>query len=477
MKRYILLWVILVLALACPSLAANKIWPATCLTGTSNCLDAIDGNSLSDGDGAIVVYEDTGTQKVYFYALDSTSGLSEAVPSVISPNSNAGTKRWILTKVVSADTYSDLVYKWASGACSGYLKSDGTCNSGDNLGTSTYSDIMALWGSCTGYLKSDGTCSTGGGGVGFDESGDYTLTGSWDFSGATMLGIFGSPPTAGTSGVPIINDTGLMSLVESSADCIFKGNTGGDGFACATPSAFWDTFNTTVFTGTVTTEQLLCGDTGGGVAKIKSCGAKVTDNSTASNMFYKDADGEVENLTLSGASLSGGTMTVRGIPTGTDPDIATAGYLSQDTDGANLTGDVSIRGYDGTNQFLVARKMHSIHVTVVKPQDLADAVRDKFIFWENDTGMTFTITRIGCWAGTDNTDLTIKEYNADGSNVQTVDAVSITTDGTTIYYAEETTITGATIEATHLLSIDFDDTDDPSYVKCTIRGWFDANVD
>ena len=33
------------------------------------------------------------------------------------------------------------------------------------------------------------------------------------------------------------------------------------------------------------------------------------------------------------------------------------------------------------------------------------------------------------------------------------------------------------VEANHLLFIDFDDTDDPAWVKGTICGWHDANVD
>lgn len=49
--------------------------------------------------------------------------------------------------------------------------------------------------------------------------------------------------------------------------------------------------------GTMTDEQLLCGENTGGVNQVKSCGAKTTDNSTASNSIVKDADGHVENAT------------------------------------------------------------------------------------------------------------------------------------------------------------------------------------
>jgi hypothetical protein len=179
-------------------------------------------------------------------------------------------------------------------------------------------------------------------------------------------------------------------------------------------------------------------------------------------------------VALSALDLGSATLE---IPNGTDPDVTVAGQISQDTDGANVTGDVSGRAFDGTNQFMSWRKMKTIHVTVVKPQDLAGAVRDAFLFWSNETGMTFTVTSIKCWAGTDNTTLNVEETDADGANNATVDALECATNGTAVYTDTQTTITGATIEAGHLLWLDFDDTDDPSFVKLSIEGWFDANVD
>lgn len=64
--------------------------------GASGALDAIDGNDLAGGDAAIVVLA-TG---VYHYKLDGSSSLSENSPYVIVPDSNPGTKRWILVDPV-----------------------------------------------------------------------------------------------------------------------------------------------------------------------------------------------------------------------------------------------------------------------------------------------------------------------------------------------------------------------------------------
>ena len=72
---------------------ANKFYPAVALTGGgTGALDKIDGMDLSDLDAAMVV---TGN-KAYFYTLDDSSGASESSPGVISPDTNAGNKRWIL---------------------------------------------------------------------------------------------------------------------------------------------------------------------------------------------------------------------------------------------------------------------------------------------------------------------------------------------------------------------------------------------
>ena len=159
------------------------------------------------------------------------------------------------------------------------------------------------------------------------------------------------------------------------------------------------------------------------------------------------------------------------IPNGTDPDVDAAGEIAFDTD------DNVLRGYDGAAQFALGRKIEAIHVTVVTPQDLDDGERDAFMFWSNESGMSFVVTGWKGWAGTDDTTLNIEETDADGQNNATVDAVEIATDGTGLFYASDSTITAATIENGHLLFLDFDDTDDPDYVKMTIYGYYNADVD
>jgi len=103
-------------------------------------------------------------------------------------------------------------------------------------------------------------------------------------------------------------------------------------------------------------------------------------------------------------------------------------------------------------------------------------VRDAFLVWSNESGFSFIITGWKAWSGADDTTLNIETTAADGSSNATVDAVEIAT-GSGPYTASDTTITAATIANGSLIWLDFDDTDDPSYVKLTIYGYYNADVD
>lgn len=59
--------------------------------------------------------------------------------------------------------------------------------------------------------------------------------------------------------------------------------------------------------GTPTDEQLVCWEKDGDVWKQKACGAKTTDNTTASHVMAKDNSNEAENLTLPGGFALTGT--------------------------------------------------------------------------------------------------------------------------------------------------------------------------
>jgi hypothetical protein len=71
--------------------------------GATGSLDGIDGALLADGDICIVA---PSSIAVYFYRLNASSGASESSPDIISPDANAGTKRWILTNIVTDQLFT-----------------------------------------------------------------------------------------------------------------------------------------------------------------------------------------------------------------------------------------------------------------------------------------------------------------------------------------------------------------------------------
>lgn len=76
-----------------PVYAAYNFYGATALTGgASGSLDGIDGADLATGDAAYVVT----SSDYYVYYLNATSAAAESSPDIISPDDNAGDKRWIL---------------------------------------------------------------------------------------------------------------------------------------------------------------------------------------------------------------------------------------------------------------------------------------------------------------------------------------------------------------------------------------------
>lgn len=162
---------------------------------------------------------------------------------------------------------------------------------------------------------------------------------------------------------------------------------------------------------------------------------------------------------------------------GADPDVDAAGEIGRDTDGANEAGDSSLRGHDGSNQFLYSRKLKTLNFTLIEP-DQIDAY-DFIPVWHNTSGMTFTIVQWKAWSDDDNVSFEIEEVAQTDYTARTqVDACEIATDLTGVFYGSDLTITHAAIEHDHSLAIDFDGANDtPDYVQISITGWFNADVD
>jgi len=83
-------------------MTAPKMYFATELDTGSYALNSIDGAILSDGDSAIVAFRGSATYGDAFilYIVNATSGATESLPSIVSPATNAGNKRWIFSRVL-----------------------------------------------------------------------------------------------------------------------------------------------------------------------------------------------------------------------------------------------------------------------------------------------------------------------------------------------------------------------------------------
>jgi len=104
--------------------AANTVYYSkTALTGgTATALDYIDGNLLVDGDIAHVFVSGA----YYVYKLNASSSAVEAVPTVIVPDTNPGTKRWELQAAMKGigaanqkmfTNAAGTAPEWAKGIC------------------------------------------------------------------------------------------------------------------------------------------------------------------------------------------------------------------------------------------------------------------------------------------------------------------------------------------------------------------------
>ena len=79
-------------------MAIKTIYHFTALTGgTATALDSVDGNSLLDKDRAFTLISGV----FYVHQLDAASGAAESSPDVIAPDTNPGTKRWILYQTIA----------------------------------------------------------------------------------------------------------------------------------------------------------------------------------------------------------------------------------------------------------------------------------------------------------------------------------------------------------------------------------------
>lgn len=163
------------------------------------------------------------------------------------------------------------------------------------------------------------------------------------------------------------------------------------------------------------------------------------------------------------------------LPVSADPDIATEGMISWDSD------DDAQRGHDGTNQVVVGQKKKFLNWHIENPDDLETGTgrADKWAFiWHNDTGFIATITEIEAWSDSDNYDFDIFETNGKTdfslANDTLVDTLECETDSTGIYTDTETPGDGTIENDDCILFVHKDGTTGKVGVRITL--WLNADI-
>jgi hypothetical protein len=162
-------------------MATPKLWYATArATGGAKSLDSIDGDSLTDLDVGIVLANSI----FWLYLLDDDASGTESDPGIINPDTNPGTKSWILQKCFGEKVNA----AGAMGATETFDLDDGRCVTAtvDEPVTLTFSNPLG-----TGYEDGFSLYLTNGGAFA------VTWPGSVDWPG-------GSAPTLTAAGKDVL---------------------------------------------------------------------------------------------------------------------------------------------------------------------------------------------------------------------------------------------------------------------------------
>ena len=111
--------------------------------GSTDALDGQDGDTLSDGDFAMVLNNDI----FYPYRLDEDSGESESSPDIITPDTNPGDKRWKLARMPSdASVPCGTIVAWVGGYFTDANNSDYQYVLGDDNTIAAINDYVDIDG-------------------------------------------------------------------------------------------------------------------------------------------------------------------------------------------------------------------------------------------------------------------------------------------------------------------------------------------
>ena len=236
------------------------------------------------------------------------------------------------------------------------------------------------------------------------------------------------------------------------------------------------------------------GTTGGGATQLDQLTDVDSATSTSGNVLVGNGAGAFDSQAISGdVTMDGSGVVSIGTSAVGDNEINftevtvgdftnDSGYASQLSELSDVSSATDTAGHamvatgsgwtsklafyvDGSGNVRV-----TITVTITKPLNLDEA--DTLPIFKNFTGLDFEIDAIYSDSDTDDTVYTLKEAAyTDYSSLTTIEAITIDTNGTDVFYDDLTSgIDHTTIEDTHVIVFDNDDTDDPDYISFTIVG-------
>jgi len=204
-------------------------------------------------------------------------------------------------------------------------------------------DVPMLYQAATAFTINDETPSVAGKTV-FKTANAATPTTITQFDGLTAGQIFfvliDDVSTTVDFSQANLSGNGELSYTAASGDLLFCFSNDGTVARCQLiGGGLWGV------SGTISDEQLICAEITGGKLLLKSCGAKTTDNSTASHIMAKDDSAQVEDLTLDGhLSLTGTTAPALAVVV---PQMVYHAAADTDPTAAQMTGTgLAVNNYD-----------------------------------------------------------------------------------------------------------------------------------
>ena len=287
MKNTIIAALLLVLSLAVPALAAQQdISQLSAVTASREALRTAINTQLS----AVQAN------------FDEVYAVINAGPVYVNASAPSD------TRVVWIDTDQSNAIKVYVG---GVWTVVGTTGSGDNLGSAAYTDVVALWPTCTGYLKSDGTCDTPSGSATYPSAAGVA---NWGGSA------WGTSYTVGTAANNLVQLNGIGQLP-------------------AVPGTLLTSTFTGTLVGSATTLQGAIQTIGteldGMVELLFDAGDFTQDNSTPgqvtvsiTNPGIGGSTGSTDNAILRANGTGGSTAQASGVTIDDSDNVTTTGVLA-----------------------------------------------------------------------------------------------------------------------------------------------------